>query len=135
MTIPHPHTRATSGFTLIELMIVVVIIGILASVAIPKFSGVSKAAKEAEAAPVLKQVRTLQMRHWERHTEFAATFDELEGAADPVRTARYYEFGMTVDGLDVTVCAKPKAGLDLHAFEMDPKGNVAIIGPSACTPQ
>jgi prepilin-type N-terminal cleavage/methylation domain-containing protein len=41
------------GFTLIELMVVIVIIGVLASLAIPRFSEASSKAKMAEAPRVL----------------------------------------------------------------------------------
>ena len=41
------------GFTLIELMVVIVIIGVLASLAIPRFSEASAKAKAAEAPRVL----------------------------------------------------------------------------------
>ena len=41
--------RAKSGFTLVEVLIVVVILGILAAVVIPQFSDASTEAKESRA--------------------------------------------------------------------------------------
>jgi len=52
--------RNSKGFTLIELMIVVVIIGILAALAIPRFMRSTTKSKQSEAKQLLKQVYTMQ---------------------------------------------------------------------------
>jgi len=50
--------RAKSGFTLVEILIVVVILGILAAIVIPQFTGASTEAKESSLRSNLQAVRS-----------------------------------------------------------------------------
>lgn len=59
-----------SGFTLIELMIVVVIIGILAALAIPRFMQASSKSKQSEARMLLKQISTMQGAYFMLHDSY-----------------------------------------------------------------
>ena len=52
--------KREKGFTLIELMIAVIIIGVLAALAIPKYMRATNRAKQSEAQKILKQIYTMQ---------------------------------------------------------------------------
>ena len=56
------RVRATAGFTLLELMMVVIIIAILASVALPQFLNTSERARASEAYNILDAIRGAEAR-------------------------------------------------------------------------
>jgi len=56
MSVPNT-TRKNSAFTLIEILIVVIILGILAAIVIPRFANASKDAKRAALSSQLNSIR------------------------------------------------------------------------------
>ena len=125
--------RANHGFTLIELMIVVVVIGILAAIAIPKFNNMSKSAKEAEAPPILKQISTLQQRYTQKFDSFAGDINDLEGGAQIVSSGKYYTFSVTAHATGYCAVASPNTqgtAAGVTAQSMD--GNNLLHQSAAC---
>jgi prepilin-type N-terminal cleavage/methylation domain-containing protein len=70
--------RGQRGFTLVELLIVVVIIGILASIAIPKFTAVREKAFRAAMMSDLKNLASQQEVYHNDHFVYASTITAAE---------------------------------------------------------
>ena len=64
--------KAGSGFTLIELMIVVVIIGILAAMAIPKFNDVAESTKRNACRANMRTIASQEVIYFARSGVYTA---------------------------------------------------------------
>jgi len=74
---PHKRSRLDEGFTLLELMIVMVIIGVLASIAIPSFVQNVKHAKEAVLREDLHTMRVAIDSYTYDKAKAPQTLDDL----------------------------------------------------------
>ncbi len=70
--------KAKSGFTLVEILIVVVILGILAAIVIPQFSNASSEAKLASLKSNLQSIRAQIQLYKVKNTDSSPTVASFE---------------------------------------------------------
>lgn len=107
--------RNRKGFTLIELMIVVAIIGILAAIAIPNFLKFQCKSKVSEARTMLKGVYTAAVSYYGETEAWGNTYAVIGFDAN----GKYYTFTLSATGTTFKSTASPKStGPDLGTFNI-----------------
>jgi len=100
------NKSGNSGFTIIELMIVVSIIAFLATVSIPRYFNYYAKAKQAEVAMNLASLHTAQEAYFAEHGEYCAKLSGPDGIGWQPQGYKgggeqenfYYTYGFNCDG-------------------------------------
>ncbi|MBU1007340.1 MAG: type IV pilin protein [Candidatus Omnitrophica bacterium] len=112
------------GFTLVEVLIVVIIIGILASIGIPQFGASIEKAKGGEARAGLGHTQTAEKVYFAENEVYTTILSNL----DINLTQRYWAFTITTGNSDTeyTATATRSGGTRAgQTITMDHLGNIS----------
>jgi prepilin-type N-terminal cleavage/methylation domain-containing protein len=120
------------GFTLIELMVVVIIVGVLAAVAIPLYTGYIKNARTSEGVARVGAIMTAAKAYHQQNSAWPAS-DGAAGFYADFTATEHFTYTMTAAGFTVTATGKDVDGMkdvkiELTCANPEDEGTLTITG-------
>jgi type IV pilus assembly protein PilE len=103
--------RINSGFTLVELMVVVAIIGILASIALPSYTAYVARSKVAEATSNLSNLRVALEQYYQDNRTYVGGV-----VLPPAGTDKNFTYTSVVAATTYTLTATGKAAQNMSGY-------------------
>ncbi len=135
--------KVKKGFTLLELLVVVIIVGILASIAIPQYVKITEKSRASEARSILGTIRTAEAAFFQQNNVYTLTIANLD-IDDPNAVPGVHYFSYAVTAMDnaavpptfTAIATRYTAngrnpnwtGVGAYTITMDQAGNVAVAG-------
>jgi len=115
------------GFTLVELIIVIIIVGILASIGLTQYSKVVEKSRAAEARMILGTLRSAQIANYFDVGSYVAVASLGVGAPESCTSTHFFTYACTTDGkCTATRCTangKPTQGSSQWTKALDINGS------------
>ncbi|MCQ2411012.1 MAG: prepilin-type N-terminal cleavage/methylation domain-containing protein [Elusimicrobiaceae bacterium] len=109
----HKFKNRLGGFSLMELLVIVVIMGVLATVALPKYRKVIESRKTTEAESILSAVRTEQERRCAMDKPYITEFTKLSELV-PSSESNHYSYTLLSSGSGMQARSKGDFSYELR---------------------
>lgn len=131
------------GFTLIEIMIVVIVIGILASLGMARYEKTVERSRISEALSILGSIRSAQYRYASEHNRFTNSLSDLD--MNVTQSGKYFNFSPysanPFGNGDEPIAGATRNSLQggrygdcsLYTIAILESGNFSVSGTGSCT--